>query len=115
MMKALTCAEVEEYLDLLAAGECAADTRLAVENHLEQCPACAASYADSRRLMGLLTLQLDTAGQRRLRERIEHDQRRNRQWQVVLPLVRRALAVAALLLASAGLILLFHKPATDAT
>jgi hypothetical protein len=110
-MNAMSCHEVEEQLDLLAAGECDPPTRLAVEQHLEHCPACSASYADSRRLHNLLDLNWNEAGPPRLRERIEHSAgvpasagRQLGRRLILSPFVRRAVAVAALLLLTVGLI-----------
>jgi hypothetical protein len=98
-MNAMTCEQVQDQLDLMAADACDAPTRQTLERHLEQCPACAASYAESRRLLGLLDLHFDQRGPERLRQRIERDARRAR-W---APFVRAAVAVAALLLITVGL------------
>jgi anti-sigma factor RsiW len=103
-MNAMSCHEVEEQLDLLAAGECDPPTRQAIEHHLEQCPACSTSYAESRRLLGLLDLNWNEAGPARLRERIEEEDRRRWRRLILSPFVRRAAAVAALFLLAVGLI-----------
>jgi anti-sigma factor RsiW len=47
-MNAMTCQEVESQLDLLAAGECDPPLREALQAHLQQCPTCAARYAESQ-------------------------------------------------------------------
>ena len=70
-MNAITCQEVQEQLDLLAAGECDRPTQEALESHLQQCQACAATYAESRRVLGLLDLHLRQDGLERLQQRIE--------------------------------------------
>jgi hypothetical protein len=106
-MNVLTCEQVEEQLDLLAAGECDRPTRRAVEQHLESCAACSASYAESQRLQGMLNLHWNEAEQReRLRRRIvEEEQRTQRPRILVLPRARRAAALAAMLLVTFGLAL----------
>src|ERR1700691_6046987 len=99
-MNVLTCQQVEETLDLLAAGECERPTRRAVEQHLDGCPTCATKFADSQRLQGLLDLHWNEADQlRRLHERIDeaaHQTRRPRL--LVGPWMQRGAALAALLL-----------------
>src|SRR6516162_220032 len=70
-MNAMKCEEVREQLDLLAAGECEAATKAAIEQHLGDCPACAAAYAESERLVGLLDLHWNDQRLERLRQRIE--------------------------------------------
>jgi hypothetical protein len=102
-MIAMTCHEAQEQLDLLAAGECDRPTQQAIERHLATCRSCAASYAESQRLLGLLELHWNTAGPQRLRERIEHEARRPRRRAVVLPFANRAAALAAMLLVMLGL------------
>jgi hypothetical protein len=94
----MTCQEAEPLLDLLAADECDAPEREALERHLHDCPACAGSYAQSRQLVGLLALQLDEAAPRRLWRRIEAAAHARRPRRAVLPFVRRVAAVAAMLL-----------------
>jgi hypothetical protein len=104
---------VEEQLDLLAAGECEPETQRAIDAHLATCAACTAQLVESRRLIGLLTLDMDTAGPRRLCERIERDNRRLSARPHILPFVRRLAAVAALLLISCGLLWFLPKPSSD--
>ena len=103
-MNALTCAEVHEQLDLLAAGACDPPIRAAVEAHLRDCPSCAADYATSQRLQGLLDLHWSQAGVERLRQRIEQNARPQRKLRFVTPFVHPAVLVAALLLIAVGLI-----------
>jgi hypothetical protein len=112
-MNALTCQEAEAHLDLLAAGECDPLTRQSVERHLEHCPACTASYRESKRLVGLLDLTLNDTGLSRLRARIEQEDlrlgiRRVRGRRALLPFARRAIAMAAMVLLAVGLAWLPH-------
>jgi hypothetical protein len=105
-MTPLTCEQVEEQLDLLAAGECDRPTRRAVEAHLESCAACSASYAESQRVQGMLDLHYnETEQQERLRRRIDEADRAARRPRV-LPFVKRAASLAALLLVTFGLALM---------
>ncbi len=110
-MNVLTCQQVEEHLDLLAAGECDRPTRRAVEQHLDSCPTCAARYAASQRLQGLLDLHWNEAEQlRRLHERIDEAARQTRRPRLLVgPWMQRAAALAALLLVTFGLTLLMPK------
>jgi hypothetical protein len=103
-MNALTCAEVQEQLDLLAAGACDPPTRDAIECHLGDCPTCAASYAESRCLLGLLDRHWSESAVERLRRRIEQEARPRRKLRLFTPFVHRSMAAAALLLIAAGLI-----------
>jgi hypothetical protein len=105
----MTCAEVEAQLDLLAVGECDPPTHQAIERHLERCARCAADYAESRRLMALLDVHWNSAGLRRLHQRIEVESRRTRRRQAVRPFVRRFAAVAALVLATLGISFLLPR------
>jgi hypothetical protein len=102
-MNAIACAEVADQLDLLAAGECEEPIRQAAERHLESCPACAASYAESRRLLVALDLQWSNAAQQRLRQRLREEMTPARPKKMVLPLVHRAAAIAALVLLTISL------------
>jgi hypothetical protein len=114
-MNAMTCEEVQEQLDLLAAGECDPPTKDALEQHLGVCPACSASYAQSQRLLGLLDLHWNDQGVERLRQRIEQQarpahQKSGSQTQFgnqrrVRPFIHRSVAVAALFLIAVGLML----------
>jgi hypothetical protein len=102
-MNAMTCNDVEQLLDLHAAGEGDQLTRQAVEQHLQSCPACSASYAQSRRVLGRLDLHWSAGAEKRLHARIDAEARRLRR-HTVLPFVRGAAALAAVLLLSVGLI-----------
>jgi anti-sigma factor RsiW len=112
-MNALTCHDVEQQLDLLAADECDRPTRSAVEQHLEACPACAARYTESRRLIGLLDLHWDAAGPEHVRRRIERGERQAQRGPVILIFVRQTMSLAALLLVTFGLGLLAPRGGTD--
>jgi hypothetical protein len=103
-MNTMMCHDVEEQLELLAAGECDASMSEAIRRHLAQCPTCAASSAASRRLQGLLHLQWNDSGLDRLRNRIELEERRSRRPYQFAPSVRRVAALAAMVLVAAGLI-----------
>src|SRR6516164_3744451 len=74
-MNAMTCEQVQEQLDLLAAGECDPPARAEIEQHLRTCPACAATYAESQRLMATLDRHWSEAGIERIRQRIETEKR----------------------------------------
>jgi Putative zinc-finger len=107
-MNGMTCGQVAEHLDLLAAGECDRQTRRAVERHLESCATCSARYAESRRLQGLLALHWNEAEQRnRLRQRVEEADRAMRYpRRLVRSWANRVASLAALLLVTLGLALL---------
>jgi len=100
----MTCQEIEELLDLLAAGECDPATREAMESHLRQCDTCAAKFAESQRVQGLLDVQLNQGGLERLQQRISEHAQPRRQARLVGPFLRRAGLVAALVLIAIGLI-----------
>ncbi len=112
-MNDMTCQDVQAQLDLLAADECDPVLRPAIDAHLQQCTACTASYAESRRMLAMLSLHWDAAGPLRLRQRLNQEAQRSRRRQGVLPFVRRAMAVAALLIVSAGLLFVLPKRAAD--
>jgi hypothetical protein len=102
-MNSLSCVEVQEQLDLLAADACDPPTRAALEEHLQNCSACAAGYAESQRLQGLLDLHWGQGGIERLQQRIAQEARPKRRRLIFTPLARGALAAAALLLITVGL------------
>jgi hypothetical protein len=101
-MNPMTCEQVQEQLDLLAAGACDQPTAAAVEEHLRGCPTCAAACATSRRLVGLLDLRWNEKRTAQLRRRIDNEARRARR--LLTPLTRRALAAAAMFLLAVGLL-----------
>ncbi len=102
-MNTLDCKQVDEQLDLVASGVCDGPTRQALERHLVSCSTCAARYAESQRLQGLLALHWNAMAMQRLRQRIDREGVSGRR-RLVLPWVRRAAAVAALLLVMFGLV-----------
>src|SRR5438105_1219339 len=103
-MNALTCEEVQQQLDLLAAGECDPTAREALEHHLQHCPTCAAGYAESQRLLGMVDLHWNQRGLERLRQRIDQHALCHRKLRLFTPFVRGAVAAAAMLLIAVGLI-----------
>jgi hypothetical protein len=104
-MSTLSCPEVEERLDLYAAGECDDATGSAVEAHLSSCRECSQAFEESLRLGALLDVRFQE-GERldRLRQRIDAEARPVQRPRGVLPFVRRVGALAALLLLTFGLI-----------
>jgi hypothetical protein len=101
-MTPLTCAEVEERIDLYALRECDPHDAEAVAAHLAGCRSCARTYQEARLLLGLLDLDArQDEGLARLRGRIAAES-----WRVARTrsaAVRRVLALAALLLLTLGL------------
>ena len=103
-MKVLTCAAVEDLLDLFAANECDSHDGKAVRAHVAGCPTCQGKLAEARQLMGLLDLHHRAEpALARLKQRLEAEVPTRPvllQWR---PVVRRLTAVAALLLVLFGL------------
>ncbi len=98
-MKALSCAEVEEHIELFAAGECPPPLAEQIEAHLAQCPACSRSFHETQQLLGLLDLRFQEAERlRRLQERLAAEDARR-----VRTLRFRRLAIAAAVLVAVGL------------
>jgi hypothetical protein len=102
-MNTLRCHEAQERLDLLAADACDPAVRAALERHLHECPACAATHGESRRLVGLLDLRWNEAAIARLQRRIELEARPVRRLRLFSPAARRVLAAAAMFLVTIGL------------
>jgi hypothetical protein len=103
-MTPLSCSQVEEQIELYAAGECEAPLRAAIEQHLAHCPVCARSLEESQRLIGLLDLHGQQAdGLRRLHARIAEEARPRRARRVVQQIWQPMRALAALLLVTLGL------------
>jgi hypothetical protein len=108
-MSVLTCPEVEELIDLHAAGACDAATDAAVRRHLAACPDCARARREVERLQGLLDIHYRAPeALERLRTRLDADDSGRRERARVLPLLRRAASLAALVLLSVGLALLMR-------
>jgi anti-sigma factor RsiW len=102
VMAALTCEQVLEQIELFAADETDAVDRTAVERHVADCPRCAEALADTRRMLGLLTLRLrEPAGLERLQQRIAREARKQRP-PSRLAVFARVAAVAAVLLLTFG-------------
>src|SRR5262249_7570636 len=76
---------------------------------------CASTYAESRRLIGLLDLTSNEAGLARLRERIEQEDRHMRRRLFFSPHVRRVAALAALVLLTVGLLWVQPRPERSAS
>jgi hypothetical protein len=112
-MNAMSCAEVQEQLDLLAAGACDPATRALLERHMQNCPPCAARYAESQRLLGLLDLHWNQAAVARLQRRIEQQARPQRRLRFVPAFVRGYVAAAAVLLMAVGLVWWLGWPNLD--
>jgi hypothetical protein len=101
-MNPLSCAEVEEEIDLYALLECDPATGEAVAAHLAGCRSCARAYQESRRMLGLLDLHFgQERGLARLKARVAAEDRPL--LRIRPPAVRRMLALAALLLLTLGL------------
>jgi hypothetical protein len=101
-MNPLSCAEIEEQIDLYALGECDPDAGAAVAAHLANCRSCARAYQEARRMIGLLDVHLrQEKGLARLKGRIAAEDRRTLRFRP--PAVRRMFALAALLLVTFGL------------
>jgi anti-sigma factor RsiW len=101
-MKPLTCAGVEEQIDLYVADECEAEQKSAIARHLAVCPNCARAAEEARELQGLLSLRLrERDNLQALRSRLEREKVRTRR-PMILSLMRRTAAVAAMLLVMVG-------------
>jgi hypothetical protein len=101
-MKPITCAEVEEQIDLYVADECEAEQKSAIARHLAVCPNCARAAEEADELQGLLSLRLrERDNLATLRARVESEKVRTRR-PMILSLARRTAAVAAMLLVMVG-------------
>jgi hypothetical protein len=91
-MSPLTCQEAEAQL-----------VRSAVRRHLETCPACTAAHQQTQQLIGLLDLHFQEPERlERLFARLETEPVRRAASPRVLPFLRRAAALAALVLVTVG-------------
>lgn len=101
-MTPLTCAQVDALLELYSAGACEPEERRVVEDHLASCPACSASLDKANHLVGLLDLHYQIPNRlSRLQQRLRQEPAgRHQPGRVV---VRRFMALAALLLVTLGL------------
>jgi ferric-dicitrate binding protein FerR (iron transport regulator) len=115
-MKSLTCAEAEERLELYAAGECAEPEQTAIRTHLEQCPRCTEVYRQAQQLLSLLDAHYQAKERLgRLRARLDALEIAFAPKPRIIPFLRRAASLAAMLLVMAGLSLWLgkdHRPGT---
>jgi anti-sigma factor RsiW len=96
----MTCADLADVLDLIAAGELAADADVAA--HLSGCPSCARSLEMARRLERLLVARPAPPAPAHFTSRLMHRMQRAR-WrreQIVDWLFNTAMIAAALLVAT---------------
>ncbi len=71
-MNPMTCHEVEEQIELFAAGECDAPTEAAIRGHMTGCPRCAKAESEARRFLDLMDVRLQEPDRlQRLLDRIE--------------------------------------------
>src|SRR5262245_28647207 len=57
-MKPMTCNEVDEHLELFAAGECGAPLASAIRRHLSGCVRCLNAEVEARQFMEMMNLRL---------------------------------------------------------
>lgn len=57
-MKPMTCTDVDEHIELFAAGECAAPMASAIRRHLSGCVRCMNAEVEARQFMGMMDLRL---------------------------------------------------------
>jgi hypothetical protein len=96
-----TCAQVQDEIELYAAGECDSEMAALVSRHVAACPACAKALEESRQMLGLLELRLrEPDGLERLRDRLHVEERRRRSARFLT--FARVAAVAAVLLLIVG-------------
>jgi hypothetical protein len=104
-MKTLACDDVEAQIELYAAGECDPAASAAVRAHLAGCDRCGRSMEEARRLLGLLDARYQEQERlTRLWDRLETEEGRPF-WPPSMkhPWLRRAVALAAMLLLVVGL------------
>jgi hypothetical protein len=104
-MNPWTCTKVEEQIDLYAAGESDAAARQAIEQHVQDCRACAELCREARRLQGLLGLHFQAEGRLpQLLSRLEAELHKVPLKKARLTaFARTAAALAAMLLVVVGL------------
>jgi hypothetical protein len=100
-----TCTEVENQIELYAAGESDEPARAAIGDHLRRCATCSRAYREAQQLLGLLDTRFQEEDRlSRLRALLEvEDQRLKFRRSPVLPFLRKASALAAMLLVVVGL------------
>jgi hypothetical protein len=103
-MSPMTCPDVESRIDQYAAGECDPAEAATIRQHLGQCPRCTTAADEARQLVMLLELRLQEPDRlRRLESRIRiEDAPRRRVLRFPVGL-RRAAALAAMVLLTLGL------------
>jgi hypothetical protein len=103
-MSPLNCPDVEARLDLYAADECDPAEAEAIRRHLARCPRCTAVCDEARQFVGLLDLRLQEPERlRRLEARIEAEAEPRRRVLRFPSGLRRAAALAAMLLLNVAL------------
>jgi hypothetical protein len=103
-MNQLTCHEAEAHLDLYVAGECDEPLSTALRQHLESCAACAEAQRQAQQVVGLLDLHFQQPQRlERLFAKLETEDRRQARPRRVLPFLRRASSLAAMVLVTVGL------------
>jgi hypothetical protein len=104
-MNHLSCDQIQEKIDLYAAGECDHEEALEIERHLAGCPTCPSALEESRQMLSLLDLHLGAPDQMaRLKVRLDEERHRAR-FLHARSATRSVLALAAMLLAMLGLAL----------
>lgn len=101
-MNAMTCAEVVEQLDLLAANECDPATAAKLHQHLRECAACARQYAASQQLIAQLDAQYGLDALDRLELLIEERSKPARKPRPFFRVIQPVLAAAAVILIAIG-------------
>jgi hypothetical protein len=113
-MSVLTCPEMENLIDLHAAGACDAVTGARVRAHLAGCPDCARAHREAQQLQGMLDAHYRTPDAlRRLHERLDAEASPRRRPARGLPRAQRIAALAALVLLSVGLAWLMRPAGSD--
>lgn len=73
-MKPMTCAEIDERIDLFAAGECEGAEAIAIRAHLAGCPRCARTEREARQFLDLVDMRLQEPDRlERLLDRIDRE------------------------------------------
>lgn len=114
-MSPLECLQIDDLLDLYAAGECDPAGRDAVARHVAGCPRCEAELARARAAAGLLDLHFRAEdGLARLERRLRQQVRLPSPARPRADALRPLLSLAAMLLVTLGLgLALSRVPAPD--
>jgi hypothetical protein len=98
-MNSFTCADVDERIDLYAAGECDEPEAAAIDRHLQDCGPCRQAYQETQQLLGLLDARFQEDDRlHRLRRRLEAEDFQRVHRSRIRPFVRRVASLAALFL-----------------